>query len=83
MLANWKPVNLVCVVHDEMVLPGECAGCQQDDHHHHHDHDHHDDAHDGQDCFYETADEVHNSQDGMTQCVISVEEIISSKANIG
>ena len=38
---------------------------------------------DGQDCFDETADEVHKSQDGMMQCVISVEEFISSKANIG
>ena len=23
MLSNRKPVNLVCVVHDEMVLPGD------------------------------------------------------------
>ena len=87
----------MCVVHDEMVLPGECGGCQQDhDDHHHHDHGHHDDVHDevallvefgdyqqdGQDCFDETADEVHKSHDGMRQCVISVEEFISSKANI-
>ena len=38
---------------------------------------------DGQDCFDETADELHKSHDGMKQqCVISVEEGICSKANI-
>ena len=31
LLANWKAIYLVCVVHDEMVLPGDLSGYQQDD----------------------------------------------------
>ena len=50
-----------------VVLPLGCGCFQQD----------------GHDCFDETADEVQKSHDGMRQCVISVEEFICSKANMG